>query len=436
MAAWRASPALCPPARIDGHGLRLTLGMRMRIRQTATIFLLVSLLAGCAGLRTAPSPASQATVVLVSIDALRADALGSGSMPTLDAIAADGVRARWMNPSYPTLTFPNHYTLVTGLRPDHHGEVHNKMRDAGLGAFVSKQYDKLDARWWSGGEPLWATMEREGMSTAVLFWPGSAVEIHGERPSRWLPFDKAMTVEARVQQVLDWLDEPAAKRPRFIAAYFDQVDVAAHQCGAHCAEAIAAERDVDAGLAKLRAGIAARSNGRRIDLVVVSDHGMADVANGNIRYLDDIVPADSIEFEDDGPIVLVAPRPGREAEAMRLLGRHDHSECWRRESLPPAWHYGSNARIPAIVCQADEGWLLELHSDQPFTQAVKGEHGYAPESLSMRATFVAEGPGFRRGVELPPFDNVDVYPLLARLLGIRPLANDGDIAPLLPALQP
>lgn len=386
-------------------------------------------------MRTTPTPASQTTVVLVSIDALRADALGSGDMPALDAIAANGAHARWMNPSYPTLTFPNHYTLVTGLRPDHHGVVHNQMRDARLGSFVSKQYETLDAQWWSGGEPLWATMERSGQHSAVLFWPGSTVEIHGERPSQWRPFDKTLSVDARVQQVLDWLDLPAAQRPRFIAAYFDQYDVAAHQCGAHCAGAIAAEHAVDDGLAKLRAGIAARSNGRRIDLVVVSDHGMADVANGNIRYFDDLVPADAIDIQDDGPIVLVAPRAGHEAEAMKLVGRHDHFECWRRESLPPAWHYGSNPRIPAIVCQADEGWLLEMHSEKAFAQAVKGEHGYAPESPSMHATFVAEGPDFRRGVELPPFDNVDVYPLLARLLGVQPLANDGDIAPLLPALS-
>ena len=409
--------------------------MRMRIRQFPASLPLLLLLAGCAGLRTAPTPASQSTVVLVSIDALRADALGSGNMPALDAIAADGVHARWMNPSYPTLTFPNHYTLVTGLRPDHHGVVHNQMRDTNLGTFVSKEQSAADGRWWAGGEPLWTTMEREGQRTAVLFWPGSLAEIHGERPSQWRPFDKTMTVDARVQQLLDWLDLPAPQRPRFIAAYFDQYDVAAHQCGAHCPDAIAAERAVDDGLAKLRAGIAARSGKQRIDLVVVSDHGMADVANGNIRYLDDLVPADAIDIQDDGPIVLVAPRAGHEAEAMRLVGRHDHSECWRRESLPPAWHYGSNARIPAIVCQSDEGWLLELHGDKPFTQPVKGEHGYAPESPSMRATFVAEGPDFRRGVELAPFDNVDVYPLLTRLLGVPALPNDGDIAPLLPALN-
>jgi len=410
--------------------------MHLRFRRIGTILAAFVLLAGCAGLRTAPSPASRTTVVLVSIDALRADAPGSGTMPTLDAIAADGVHARWMNPSYPTLTFPNHYTLVTGLRPDHHGMVHNRMRDADLGRFVSKDASATDGRWWAQGEPLWTTLERESQRTAVLFWPGSMAEIHGERPSQWRPFDKAMSVDARVRQALDWLDLPAAHRPRFVAVYFDQYDVAAHRCGAHCPDAIAAQRELDAGLAQLRAGIVARSQGRRIDLVVVSDHGMADVAHGNIRYLDDIVPADAIEFEDDGPVVLVAPRPGREAEAMRLLGRHDHSECWRRESLPPAWHYGDNPRIPAIVCQADEDWLLETHSDTPFAQPVKGEHGYAPEVPSMRAVFVAEGPDFRRGVELPPFDNVDVYPLLMRLLGVEPLPNDGDIAPLLPALNP
>ncbi len=407
----------------------------MRFRQIPAILALLLLLAGCAGLRPAPTPAPHSTLLLVSIDGLRADVVGSGAMPTLDRIAREGVHARWMNPSYPTLTFPNHYTLVTGLRPDHHGVIHNKMRDASLGRFLSKEASAADGRWWAGGEPLWTTLERAGQRTAVLFWPGAMAEIHGERPSQWLPFDKAMGVDARVRQVLSWLDLPAAQRPRFVAVYFDQYDIAAHRCGAHCADAIAAERELDAGLAQLRAGIAARSNGRRIDLIVVSDHGMANVPRGNIRYLDDIVPADSIEFVEDGPVVLVTPRTGREAEAMRLVGRHDHSECWRRESLPPAWQYGTHPRIPAIVCQADEGWLLQMRSGKAFTQAVKGEHGYAPETPSMRAVFVAEGPDFRRGLQLPPFDNVDVYPLLMRLLGVPPRPNDGDIAPLLPALS-
>jgi predicted AlkP superfamily pyrophosphatase or phosphodiesterase len=408
--------------------------MRMRTRQIATILAPSLLFAGCAGLRTAPRP--EATVVLVSIDALRADAVGSGAMPTLDAIAVGGVHARWMNPSYPTLTFPNHYTLVTGLRPDHHGIVHNIMRDAALGEFVSKGDAAADGRWWAQGEPLWATLERGGQRTGVLFWPGSVAEIHGQRPSQWRTFDRTVGVRARVRQVLDWLDLPAVQRPRLVAAYFDQYDAAAHRCGVQCPDAIAAQGDIDAGLAELRAGIAARSANRRIDLVVVSDHGMADVARGNIRYLDDVAPADALDIQDTGPITLVAPRAGRETEAMRLVGRHDRYRCWRRGELPPAWHYGTNPRIPAIVCQADEGWVLQLRSQPPFAQATKGEHGYAPEAPSMRATFVAEGPDFRRGVELAPFDNVDVYPLLARLLGVSPLANDGDIAPLLPALDP
>ena len=420
----------------------------MPIRQIATGCLAL-VLAGCAGLRetpsasSAPAPAPPSTVVLVSIDALRADVVGTGAMPTLDAIAAAGMHARWMNPSYPTLTFPNHYSLVTGLRPDHHGVIHNRMHDADLGSFVSKEQSARDGRWWSGGEPLWATLERAGQRTAILFWPGSTAEVHGERPSQWRTFDKTMGVHARVRQALDWLDPvsstgqalPAPQRPRLVAVYFDQYDVAAHRCGAHCPDALAAQRDIDAGLTELRAGIAALSAERRIDLVVVSDHGMADVARGDIRYVDDVVPADALDILDDGPLLLAATRAGREAEAMRLVGRHDHYQCWRREDLPPAWHYGSNPRIPAIVCQADEGWLLQTRAQPAFAQAIKGEHGYAPESPSMRAAFVAEGPDFRRGVEVAPFDNVDVYPLLARLLGVEPLANDGDIAPLLPALR-
>ena len=192
---------------------------------------------------------------------------------------------------------------------------------------------------------------------------------------------------------------------------------------------------VDAGLARLRDGLRARGLGDTVDLIVLSDHGMSDVRGENLRYLDDVVPADAIDVESGGQMAGLSARPGREAEVERaLVRRHDHFECWRKAETPANWHFGRNPRIPPIVCQADDGWRVWLHR-WPMPAALKGEHGFAPEDVGMRAVFTAVGPSFRAGVRLPAFDNVDVYPLLARLLHVTPAENDGDIAPLLPALQ-
>ena len=373
-------------------------------------------------------------MVLVSIDGLPADVPGSGRMPVLDALAREGVQAAWLTPSYPTLTFPNHYTLVTGLRPDRHGIVNNNINDATLGRFVSKQASARDGRWW-GGEPIWATLQRQGGFAATMFWPGSEAEIAGQRPRYWKRFDGTLPVDARVDQVLAWLDLPPSQRPRLVTLYLEQYDVAAHASGARSQPAIQALATVDAGLARLREGLRARGLADSVDLIVLSDHGMADVRSEDVRYLDDIVPADAMDVESVGQMAWLSARPGREADVERaLLRRHDHFECWRKAETPATWHFGRNPRIPPIVCQADDGWRVWLHR-WPAATTLKGEHGFAPEDVGMRAVFTAVGPSFRAGVRLPAFDNVDVYPLLARLLRVTPAPNDGDIAPLLPALQ-
>ena len=412
-----------------------------------SLLLASALLAACATTPspTAPSPAASApaartaaapahTVLLVSVDGLPATMVGTGVMPTVDAIAASGVHAAWLTPSYPTQTFPNHYTLVTGLRPDHHGIVHNNMRDPLLGEFVSKGPSALDGRWW-GGEPIWATLQKQGGIAATMFWPGSEAEIAGQRPRYYKDFDLHMPARARVDQVLAWLDLPAKERPRLITLYFENFDVAAHATGADSATALASLKTVDAALARLRAGLHQRGLEASTDLIVLSDHGMINVRGKDVRYLDDLVPADAIDVIHYGPLAGLNPKPGHEQQVeAALLGRHDHYECWRKQDLPARWEYGQNPRVPAILCQADAGWRLFMHGT--FASAERrGEHSYAPEVPDMRATFVATGPDFIDGTQLPAFDNVDVYPLLAHLLHIVPARNDGTLEPLLPALR-
>jgi len=403
----------------------------MPMRSIVALACLLFALAGCA---TRPDATRASIVVLVSIDGLPADTVGNGRMPTLDAIANEGVRAAWLNPSYPTLTFPNHYTLVTGLRPDRHGIVHNNIRDAELGRFVSKEDSALDGRWW-GGEPIWNTLQRQGGIAATMFWPGSEAAIGGMRPRYSRRFDGSVPVPARVDQLLAWLDLPRGERPQLLTLYLEQYDVASHASGMHSPQAMQALATIDAGLAQLRAGLRARGIADDVDLIVLSDHGMADVRGEDMRYLDDLVPLASMDVEYAGQVTGLTPRAGHEAEVERaVVGRHDHFECWRKGELPAAWHFGRNARIPAIVCQANDGWRVWLHR-LPAQPALKGEHGFAPGDVGMRAVFVARGPSFRVGVRVPAFDNVDLYPLLARLLDVVPAANDGNGDTLAPALR-
>lgn len=411
--------------------------------RAALLAVLVSL-AACAAhgpqraARLDPPPA-ETPLLLISIDGFRASYLDLGLTPSLQRIADQGVRAQWMNPSYPSLTFPNHYTLVTGLRPDHHGVIHNSMSDADLGKFKVSDRDAVgDTRWWNGGEPIWIGAQKAGLRSATLFWPGSEAPIHGLRPNRWKPFDAKVSENARVDEILGWLGEPAATRPHVATLYFDALDHESHDHGPDSPEARTAMQRIDAALGRLVDGLAARGELDRVNLIVVSDHGMAEVAPGQRIAVEDMVTLQQAVVTSVGQSIGVAPNPGFEAEVeKRLLGRHDHYQCWRKGELPARWHYGTHPRIPAMVCQMDEGWDAiegEVLKKSPKNQT-RGSHGYDPALPSMRAIFIARGPAFRQGATIPAFDNIDVYPLLARLLGIKPAKNDGDIAPLLPALK-
>ena len=394
-------------------------------------FLLLAclLLAGCASVQHA-TPPPRSPLLLISVDGLRARDVTPELMPNVSRLAADGVRAiDGMRPSYPSLTFPNHYTIVTGLRPDHHGIIQNTMHDSVLGDFkLSNETAVGDGRWW-GGEPVWVSVEKAGLHSATLFWPGSQAAIDGVRPSQYRVYDKSVNASARVDAVAAWLDEPAATRPAFVTLYFDEVDEAEHEHAPGSPEALAAIHETDTAIGHLVDILRARGQLDRINIVLVSDHGFAKVPKGQVVIVEDVVSKEEAKAVSLGQVPEFSPNPGFEAVSERkLLGRHDHFECWKKEALPARWHYGGNPRIPPIVCQMDEGWDMIARSgaDKRASEGDRGSHGYDPALPSMRATFVARGPAFARGATLPTFDNVDVYPLLMRLLGLKPRANDGD----------
>lgn len=394
-------------------------------RSGGVILLLVSLF-------FSPFADARQTVLLVSIDGFRADYLDRGLTPTLSALAADGVRAA-MRPSFPSLTFPNHYTLVTGLYPDHHGIVDNNMADPSLAHSVFSPSDHdaaTDPAWWNEGVPLWVTVRRQGGHAATLFWPGSEVENHGIRPDRWLPYDQKMPDADRVDRLLSWLDAPAAERPDFLTLYFDKVDTAGHHQGPDSAGLNEALAIVDGAVARLIEGLKQRGLTDQVDLIVVADHGMMDLSPDRVIHIDDYIAADSARIVSWGAMMGIdLPVGGRTVIGKALLSPKSHMTCRRKQDMPARFHYGANPRVPDILCLADGGWYVTTRAEaakkkEPYLAT----HGYDNQLPEMAALFIARGPDFKRGEVHAPFGNVDVYPLMARLLGVTPEANDGNFS--------
>jgi predicted AlkP superfamily pyrophosphatase or phosphodiesterase len=291
-----------------------------------------------------------------------------------------------------------------------------------------------DPFWWDQAEPLWVTAEKAGVRTATMFWPGSDLPIHGVQPHDWRMYDKRVLADQRVDQVLSWLDRPAAERPRFVTLYFDEVDSNGHSAGPDSPEVNAALARTDAAVGRLVAGLKARRLFAESDLVIVADHGMAATSADRTTYLEDLLPLADLHVVGLGAEAAVGAAPGHEDEVGRaLLGPHPHMTCWRKQDVPRRFHYGSNPRVPPYVCLAETGWLIEGAKGWPVK---KGGHGFDPYDPLMGALFVAHGPAFRKGAVLPVFDNVDVYPLLAGLVGIDPLPNEGNLSDLESALTP
>jgi predicted AlkP superfamily pyrophosphatase or phosphodiesterase len=289
-----------------------------------------------------------------------------------------------------------------------------------------------DRRWWDDAEPVWVTAEKAGMRTATMFWPGTETDVGGVRPTRWRDFDGDMAADARVDTVLGWLSDPAFAMPRFVTLYFDDVDHEGHGFGPDSDEVRAAVRLVDGALARLEAGLKAR--GLAADIVLVSDHGMAEISPERVVRLGTMLPAGSYRLVTAGSPAGIDAVPGREAEvAAALAVRRPHVECWPKAEVPKRFGFGTHRRVPAFLCLPDVGW--QVLPDDYDLRGRRGAHGFDQNAPEMRSVFVAVGPGFRQGVRLADFDNVHVYPLLMGRLGLTPRESDGDARVLADAVK-
>ncbi len=390
------------------------------------------LVGACAAAGATPAAvAHREAVLLVSIDGFRADYLDRPQARQLRRLANQGVRARWLTPVFPSKTFPNHYSIVTGLYPVHHGIVSNTMLDPASGRRfrIDDPLSVRDSSWW-GGEPIWVTAVKQGLRSATFFWPGSEAAVEGIRPTWWKRYDSRVRNATRVRQVIDWLSAPAGQAPALVTLYFSDVDHAGHEFGPDAPQTDSAIARVDAAIGRLLAGLDQRGLAARVDLIVVSDHGMAPVSAERTVYLDDYLDLADVTIVESSPVAALIPRAGRAAEVYRRLeGANPHLTVYRKDETPPRWHYRDNPRTAPILAVAEEGWLISTRARRGASRrpVERGTHGYDPEVPSMHALFVARGPAFRRGATVPPFTNVHLYQLMTHILGLRPAPNDGSL---------
>jgi predicted AlkP superfamily pyrophosphatase or phosphodiesterase len=416
------------------------------MRQKITLLVLLAVMALFMTLRLAPAQNSvgtekdrKPTLILVSIDGFHPDYLDRYPAPTLNMLARRGVRAKWMTPVYPSLTFPNHYSIATGLYPDNHGIVGNSIYDPRFKQTFSigKREEVQNGRWWLG-EPIWVTAEKQGQRAAAFFFPGTEAEIGGKRPSHWRTYDGKIPNSERVDTVLSWLDLPGAERPTLLLTYFSDVDYAGHESGPDSEGVRQAVAEVDRALTRLVDGLKSRKLFERVNIIIVSDHGMARIDPNHVVLLDDhFDPKQAEEVVWNGCSVNIFPKPGMEQAIYSALKSKapSHVTVYRKQDAPARFRYGRSGRIGEIIVMADEGWTItsrERH--RPPARAAnggviyRGTHGYDNRLESMRAIFIAHGPAFKQSQVVEPFESVDVYNVMVEVLRLKPASNDGGYA--------
>lgn len=367
-------------------------------------------------------------VVLVSLDGFRWDYAKKLGARHLLALGKQGAWApEGMMPSYPSLTFPNHFTIVTGLYPEHHGLVANGFYDKAKSARFAINDAKAvtDGSWYSG-TPLWSLAESQGMRSACFFWPGSEAKIAGYQPTYYLRFDDKIDDEARIEQVLAWLKLPKADRPHFITLYYSHPDHEGHEFGPDAPETKAAVLKVDGLIGKLKAGL--DTTHLPIDLVVVSDHGMAKSEGGWVN-LDQF--ADLTGFESVGPLLYGANEADRARVYIQLRKASEKFVAYRLKDVPAGLNYSQNPREGDPVIVATGPYAIRAHSPPAGTEdraPTAGMHGFDPHKMpEMKASFFAAGPDIIAGKTVAPFENVNLYPWLAHILGLQSPKSDGSL---------
>ncbi|KAK8378339.1 hypothetical protein O3P69_011080 [Scylla paramamosain] len=381
---------------------------------------------------TCPPTYEEHPLVLISLDGFRVEYLRRGLTPTLQVLRNKGTSAPYMKPSFPTITFPNHYTLVTGMYPAAHGIIANKFYDPSFDAeFRVGRAEFFKKRWW-GGEPLWSTVQRQGKKAATFFWPGSEVE--GHNPTYWYYYNESVPLTNRVDKVLSWLELPPNTRPSFVTLYMHDPDSTGHDYGPESPQMNAKLVELDEVIAQLVEGLKERGLLSCVNLFIVADHGMADAGQERLIDLSTYLPAlperarvwggGFARFgpSDDSP-------ENKEAMMRALACKRDEMRVYERELLPVRWHMGAQKRVESVVVEVDPGYTVG--GDSTF-KADEGEHGYDDHFPSMNALFLGYGPDLARSKEVEAFQNIEFH-ARAKQRNVGGAASSPSTSPAAPA---
>jgi predicted AlkP superfamily pyrophosphatase or phosphodiesterase len=392
------------------------------------LFSVLSLLSACTTpssdqtslhLREDPKP----LVLLISIDGFKPEYLNRGITPHLNHLAKTGSIARGLIPSFPSITFPNHYSIVTGLYPDHHGIVNNLMKDPSIAEpfKLSSRSAVENPQWWSAGVPIWVSAQQQGLKTSTMFWPGSEAKIQGIQPNDWLSYDKTISSDARVTQLTQWLNRPAIDRADFATLYFEEVDSNGHRFGPDSQEVNNAVSHVDSAIGKLVENLEHLGLMSLTTIIIVSDHGMAFVPSSNRIDLKDLLGKfHNATVEWQGPLAGINLHGNSEQRVLSELQKNTQMNCWPKNKMPAKYHFGTHSRIPDVICLAELHWTI---NEGPSAYQIPGQHGFDPELPDMHGILIASGHGVAKK-ELGLVENIEVYPFIIHLLGIEPAKND------------
>ena len=394
------------------------------------------------------------TTILISLDGFRADFLNREITPALNAFIASGVSPRYMLPSFPSVTFPNHFTLVTGLYPESHGVVGNQFWDPILQEefYYTHTEISMQPRWWTA-EPLWVTAEDQNVRTAIHMWPGSEAHIPNVDPTYLDKYNGSEVLPRKVERILGWLDLPgdddkaapsANRRPQLIAAYVPDVDADGHKYGPNSTEIRGTIADADSMLTLLVEGLLVRNLTEIVNIIVVSDHGMATTSTSRAIQLDDLIDLSLVDHIDGWPLRgLRLKNPDRDVRILHeqlLEASKQHTgafDVYTKETMPERYHFTNNDRIAPLWVVPKTGWAVVEKTDIDLAKVIasgegvhpKGLHGYDHEHPLMRAIFVARGPAFPHAPNsrVPVFQNIEVYNIVCDSLGITPHPNNGTL---------
>jgi len=361
--------------------------------------------------------------LLISIDGFKPEYLQPESAPKLYQLAQQGASSKGMLSVFPSYTFPNHYSIVTGLYPDHHGIVNNSMRDPHIPEpfRLSSKSAVANSAWWEEGTPIWVSAQKKGLITSTLFWPGSEAKIKGIQPNDWLVYDKNMLPPERVNTLLEWLNRPNAQRADFATLYFEDVDSMGHRFGPKSNDVKRAISEIDHAIENLIQGLDRLHLLSMTTIIIVSDHGMAEVtANQRIQLKNLLSSFDKPSIEWQGPLAGINLNGEIPLLVLNALNQNKNIQCWQKSNIPSKYHFGTHRRIPDIVCLADLGFSMV---DGNLSYMIPGQHGFDPELKDMHGIFIASGYRVKPS-KLDLFENIEIYPLLCHLLNIPAEKND------------